>query len=391
MSAERWLEAALTLDRWLVERGDRGHDPHDLLASPFVRALTFGNRWLGVAWTQLGRRSPVSPRRLLGVPQLENSKGLALALGAQVEFYQIGREEEAIERARSLIERLYRGRVEWGDGIGWGYPFPWANRDFQAPAGTPSSVVTAFVGHALLAAAQTFGWDEARGLACSGAEFIRRALRRIKGEAGTFAFSYTPLDERVVHNANLLAASLLARVGWEVGDEEMIEEALRAARFTARAQRGDGSWPYGISARDRWIDSFHTGYTLIALSQIGSAAGLSEFDAAIEGGLDYWRESFLVGPGVSFYPGQPYPIDLHAVAHAIITLVHFRAELPGALDEAARLADWSLSEMRGGDGSFYYRRHRFWKNRVRYLRWVQGWVLLALATLVGVAGETTDS
>lgn len=384
----RWLEAALELDRWLEDRGDAGHDPHDLLASPLVRALTFGSRWGAVAWTQLGKRSPISPRRLLGVPQARNSKGIALTLAAQVRLAGVGGEgERRRERARGLIEWLYGAGVEAGGGVGWGYPFPWANRDFHAPAGTPSSVVTAFVGHALLDAAEAFGWSDAVDHAARGGEFLRRGLNRIPGGGGTFCFSYTPLDRRGVHNASLLAASLLARLGRLFDDEELLEEALRAARFTVAAQRDDGSWPYGITSRNRWVDSFHTGYNLISLAMIGEAVGGDEFEDPLTRGLEYWERSFLTGRAVSFYPGEPYPIDLHAVAHGIITLVGFRDRLPGALERAGRIADWSLTEMRDRSGYFYYQRGRWLRNRVAYIRWIQAWMLLALAELGRVAAD----
>ena len=37
--------------------------------------------------------------------------------------------------------------------------------------------------------------------------------------------------------------------------------------------------------------------------------------------------------------------------------------------------------MRGEDGSFHYLRHARWTNRLRYARWVQAWMLRALAEL----------
>jgi hypothetical protein len=384
----RWLEAALVLDRWLEERGDAGHDPHDLLASPLVRRLTLGSRWAAVAWTQLGKRSPISPRGLLGVPRSRNSKGLGLTLAAQVRLARVGEGAgEAREaRARGLAELLYAAGVEVGRGVGWGYPFPWANRDFYAPAGTPSSVVTAFVGHALIDTAATFGWGEAEEYAVRAGEFVRSSLNRIPGPAGTFAFSYTPLDRRGVHNANLLAASLLARVGRLSSDQPLLDDALLAARFTAAAQGPDGSWPYGITSRNSWVDSFHTGYTLVALDQVRAATGTDEFDDGIARGLEYWRSSFFGGPAVSFFPGEPYPVDLHAVAHAISTLVHFRERVPDALGTAGRLADWCLDEMRDPTGYFYYQKHRYWRNRVGYIRWIQAWMLLGLAEVAEAAG-----
>jgi hypothetical protein len=279
------------------------------------------------------------------------------------------------------------GSAEYS-GYGWGYPFPWANRDFYAPAGTPSAVVTAFVGHALLDAAEGFGWPELVELAGRGGEFIRGGLPRIDGGNGTFSFSYTPVDRRVVHNANILAASLLVRLGAVVGDGVLVEEGLRAARFSARAQRGDGAWLYGAGGRDGWVDSFHQSYILVALDDIRRASGVTEFDGAIERGYDYWRRAFLVGPAVAFYPDDPYPVDLHAVAHAILTLARFRGMDPGGVATAERLAEWSVREMRGRAGDFYYQRHRWWTNRLSYMRWIQSWMLLALSELavIGVEG-----
>lgn len=384
-AVRRWLDAALALDRWLEARGDAGHDPHDMLASPLVRRLTFGSRWGAVAWTQLGKRSPISLRGLLGVPRSRNAKGIGLTLAAQVRLAESGVVDDPDrnrERARGLAEWLFGAGVEAGGGVGWGYPFPWANRDFYAPVGTPSSVVTSFVGHALLDAAEAFGWRDAAEQARRGGEFLRRGLNRIPGEGETFCFSYTPLDRRGVHNANVLAASLLARLGRVFVDDAMLDDALRAARFTVVAQRADGSWPYGITGRNQWVDSFHTGYTLIALDEVARAVGTGEFEPAIGRGLAYWERNFLRGPAVSYYPGADYPVDLHAVAHAIVTLVHFRERMPGALERAGRLADWCLTEMRDPEGYFYYQRHRRWRNRVAYVRWIQAWMLFALSDLV---------
>lgn len=385
----RYLEVALELDAWLAERDDRGYDPHDLLASPLVRALTLGTRWGGVLWTQLGRRSPIQFRPLLGVPRSQNSKGIGLALSAQRFLYQATGRESHRERARVLTEWLDNAAVRDGryPGIGWGYPFPWANRDFYAPAGTPASVVTVFNAHTLLDTIEQFGWTEYEDLVEGAVEFLRLGLNRLPGPGGSFIFSYTPLDRRWIHNASLLTASLLARAGAHFGDDEALTDALRAADFTRAAQRSDGSWPYGLGSRNSWVDSFHTGYKLIALDQIRRATGSREFDEAIERGLDYWKRAFFVGPAVGFFSGRPYPIDMHAVAHAILTLLHFRAEIPDASRRAEALADWALAEMRDREGYFYYQRHRHWTNRMVYMRWVQAWALRAFAELGAAEAE----
>lgn len=418
-----WLAAATELDRWMAERDYAGHDPHDFLASSLVRATTLGSRWAGVAWTQLGRRLPVQIRPALGVPAARNAKGIGLVLGAQVQLVEAEgrtagkgtgesegrgagqsagqgsgtglRKGERVERARELVAWLEGAAERSYGGAGWGYPFPWANRDFMVPAGTPSSVATAFVGHALLDAAERLGFDEARALAAQTRPFLMTALRRIPGPGDTFCFSYTPLDRRPVHNASLLAASLLARLG----SDDVMESVRGAVGFTLRAQRDDGAWPYGVGRRNQWVDSFHTGYVLLALDGIardleaawgasGAARGLdpgpAELDAAVERGIAYWRASFFDGPAVASTPGERYPVDAHAVAQAILTFLGLRHRIPDGLAEARRLAEWMVAEMRDAEGYYHYQHHGRWRNRLPYMRWVQAWMLLALAELAAV-------
>lgn len=371
-----WVEAAATLDRWIARRDFEGWDPYDALASPVVRALTLGTRWGALAWTQLLRRSPVQLRSALGVPRLPNPKAVALVLEARLRLEPDG------AAAQSLVDRI-EDLVRPGGG--WGYPFAWANRDVSVPAGTPNAVATAFAGSALLMADAAGARVHEEILANAGG-FLATGLRRVPGADGTFCFSYTPVDRRAVHNASVLAAALLARLSRRLHRPEWADAARAAARFALAAQRPDGSWPYGVTARNAWVDSFHTGYVLIALDELDHALGLEGAGGAIARGLDYWTATFLVPPAVAHRPGRPYPIDMHAVAHAILTLLHFRERVPGAVDRARTLGDWALAEMRLADGSFAYLRHRMRVNRLPYLRWVQAWMLRALAELAVVDG-----
>jgi hypothetical protein len=367
-----WSEAALRLDRWISMRDFQGWDPYDALASPLVRALTLGTRTGEIAWTQLLRRSPLQLRPLLGVPRLENPKAVALVLEGR-----LGLTSTYAGSVQELVTRLEDARASGG---GWGYPFAWTNRDTRVPAGTPNAVVTAFVGGALVAA-DTRGARVREDVLAGAGEFVTRRLARVEGDHGSFCFSYTPLDRRAVHNASVLAAALLARLARRLGRSDWGETALAAARFTLAAQRSDGSWPYGAGARNGWVDSFHTGYLLISLDELARALATDEPKEAVRRGLEYWTGTFLVPPAVAHRPGRPYPVDMHAVAHAILTLLHFRDRIPRALDRARALGAWALAEMHAPDGSFHYLRHRERVNRLPYLRWVQAWMFRALAEL----------
>jgi polysaccharide biosynthesis protein VpsJ len=375
----RWAAAAAALHEWMWARGYAGHDPQDTLASPIAGRLTFGSRWLGVAWIQLGQRAPVDLRQLLRVPALRNAKGAGLTLAACTRLAMSTTPQAWRARAAELVDWLVRDAVPGAHGAGWGYPFPWANRDFFAPAGTPNSVATAYVVHALLDAGDALGDARCGPLACAGARWIATSLQRIPGSGDTFAFSYTPIDRRVVHNASLLAASAMSRA---LRDDPAVQrDAYAAARYTAAAQRPDGSWPYGAGRRNAWVDSFHTGYLLVALDAIARSLGTSEWDDVLERGIAYWQRAFFIGEAVGLRPFRPHPVEMHAVAHAIVALRALRNRAAAAHATAQRLGEWALATMRARDGSFFHRHNGRTVDRRRYMRWTQAWMLLALAEL----------
>src|SRR5207253_1137008 len=122
-----------------------------------------------------------------------------------------------------------------------------------------------------------------------------------------------------------------------------------------------------------------------------AATGTHELDEPIARGAEYWQRAFLRSPAVACYPGKDWPVDMHAVAHAIITLCVLGAELHQPLQHAARLADWSIEHMRDPAGFFYYRRHHQFVNRIPYMRWTQAWMLRALAELAEASADVQDS
>ncbi|MEQ9398215.1 MAG: hypothetical protein RJQ04_03515 [Longimicrobiales bacterium] len=378
-AGERPVRAdALGVLRWMEQRQFRGVDPFDALSSPLAAPLR-PLRWPAVAWVQIHRRLPLDLRPLIGVRPHTNPKALSLTVQGLLD---LGAPEDPALRARAedLIHRL----VDLADpGGGWGYPFPWANRHFRAAAGMPSSVVTAFVGHALLDARQAgVAPESVDESVLAGAGFLATHLGRVPCGDG-FLFSYTPADSRGVHNASLLAASFLARAArLEGADPDWTDDARTAAVATRDAQRPDGSWPYGTSRRDDFVDSFHTGYVLEALRRLDQLGVLDSSDA-VDAGLAYWRATFLTGSGVAHRPGVPHPVDLHAVAQAILTCLQFEDRWPGGPDTASELAAWAVQHARGPDGAFDYLWRPGRSNKVRYLRWVQAWMFRALSALAG--------
>ncbi|HEX5136471.1 MAG TPA: delta-aminolevulinic acid dehydratase [Planctomycetota bacterium] len=368
------------LEAWIGAYGLKGYDPYDALESPILRLLSFGAKWPRIAFTQALKRLPVNLRPLLLVRKTLNPKGLGLLLSGTVRRGRTTGGERYVEAARALAELLLALRAPGYRGACWGYPFPWQSRAFYLPRGTPTIVNTAFVGHALLDVARFLKEERYAAVARSACTFVMRDLARTE-EEGALCFSYTPRDDLAVHNANLLGAGLLARVGAATGEAELLDTARRAARWTLRRQLGSGAWWYAEPPYQRWIDSFHTGFVLESLRHVIDGAGLAEAREPLERGYRFFLDHFFEIDGEPrYYHDRKGPLDIHCPTQAIVTMCALDGVAPSPR-LLARTTRWLLGNLRAPEGYFYFRRGRFGPNRIPYMRWGQAWAYHGLARL----------
>ena len=181
-------------------------------------------------------------------------------------------------------------------------------------------------------------------------------------------------------------------------DERFKEVAVAVARYSVTKQMEDGSWFYGESSTQRWIDNFHTGYNLSALKNIDRHLGTSEFHSSCKRGLDFYLSRFVRPDGAPrYYHDHTYPIDIHCVAQTILTLLEAGSTYPNTLAMVDKVYNWAMHHMWCGAGYFYYRKLRVCKVRTSYMRWSQAWMLKALANLwsakrnLGSNGPTAEA
>jgi hypothetical protein len=357
-----------------------GYDPYDALNSRIVEALPFlQTRVPALVLTQGLKRSPLNVRSLLLVPKKQNPKGLALFLSSVVRAPRLaGAESEEVETA--LLDRILALRSEGSEYWCWGYSFPWRGRDMIVPRWSPNLVCTQFVGTALLDLYERRGDPRHLEIAVSAADYILNELYWTSDD-GKAGFSYPlPTHRNIVHNANLLASSYLCRVHRHSGLERFRTPALRAARLAIALQREDGSWPYGEGRHQEWIDNFHTCYNLSALQSIGRDLDTDEFQESIDRGLAFYLAHFFREDGAArYFHDRTYPIDIHSVAVAIITLLEFRSYDAGNAALAEKVLQWAVRNMWSKRGFFHYRVLRLCKIRTPYIRWSEAWMLRALA------------
>lgn len=357
-----------------------GYDPYDGLNAPLFRLPGFaGFRAFNMAWIQFCKRLPLNLRPLLGVPRSANPKGLALLLlshdlrrKAGLPGLPTGMPEEVESLLFSLKDPRYRA---------WGYGFPWQNRSFFFPRGLSNTVVSSFVGQALLRRLEATGdslyLDHARDVR----NFFLKDLGRSEYEGGV-CLSYSAIDRSCIINTSLLAARFLADFSKVSGpDSEILELLPRLLRFAVRSQRPDGSWPYGMAANQRWVDSFHTGYNLWALHDILSLISDETAEKALQAGCVFYENHFFAQDGQAFYyADRPWPVDIHSIAQGIVTFNRLRLRFNRAEDLKAKLIQWTMERMWSEKKQSYaFQRHRCYVNRVNYNRWAQAWMHYANA------------
>lgn len=360
-----------------------GIDPYDALNSRVFQALPMLDRRLPrLILTQALKRSMFNARPLLQVPATQNPKALGLFLMSALKLSKT----EVSDRQNpvgKLIGRLEALRSSGTDYWCWGYSFPWQTRTLLVPRGAPNLVCTTFAANALLDAYEYGGEGRLLEIASSSARYILDELYWTDGGSiAGFAYPH-PSMRNNVHNGNLLGAALLCRVAKHTGDKTLIAPALKVARYSASRQQEDGSWYYGESPAQQWVDNFHTGYNLCALRAIGEYLETNEFDFCTRPGFEFYRDHFFREDGAArYFHDRTYPIDIHCTAQSIITLLSFKDLSPENVALAGAVFQWAMDHMWDDRGYFYYRMHRWGTDRTSYMRWSQAWMLLAMSMLL---------
>jgi len=372
------------LMKYIEERDCAGYDPYDALNSPVARTLSFNQKYGRIAWIQLLRRLPINLRALLLVAKGHNPKGLGLFLGAYAKLYRVENRSEYLDKISYLSGLLEDYKSKGYSGNCWGYNFNWQSRAFFIPKFTPTIVNSGFIGHALLDTYEYTNDQSVLDMAVSIKDFLLNDLHRTR-DGDTFCFSYTPVDQTAVHNANLLGASLLIRLYKLTGEPVLRNTALESLAYTMKYQREDGSWYYAETQMQSWIDSFHTGFNLEAVRRFLDAGEAQEYRVGFEKGVKFYAENFFLQDGTpKYYHNRVYPIDIHAPAEAI---VFFSSEGEQYRELTDRIVKWTLANMYDPKGYFYFHKGRRFTNKISYMRWGQAWMFHALTEYYLHRGE----
>lgn len=370
------------LSQWLVKSDYCGYDTFDGLNARFVRPLTLETVFLRTVLQQGIRRFPINLRPMLGVRRERSSKGMGFLARGFMRLHTATGDESWAGLAEEALLWLIQNQASGYSGACWGNHFDYQSRTFYLPKGTPTVVWTSLIGHAFLDGYEHFNKKVYLDVAISACEHIVKDLNRIPEGAGT-CISYIPGKNSLVHNANVLGASLLARCSAKAENSLYLDLANQAVQYTAQYQIPNGAWYYGEKENLHWVDNFHTAYVLDCFKHYIRSSGDVRMDQVMLKGYEYWKRTFFLNDGTPrYYDRKTLPIDIQCCSQAIDTLVFFQDYDPESIELAIKVARWTIRNMQDETGYFYYRRYSRWiVNKTPTLHWGQATMLCALAGL----------
>jgi len=371
-----------------AERQDySGYSKFDALNSPLLNRLSLRNKWLRLFFTQVVKVSPLHIRPLLGVEKSRNPKGVALFARAYFSLYEQTGDLQALAKGEDLVLWLLENPSPDPKNLCWGYNHIWQNTIFLQDKYEPNTVVTIFVGEALLQAYQITGKAPYLAAALSVARFLTEDLPVIHRAATEMAIAYVLRKvDAVVLNNQVLAGAYLIKLWRQTQAAGLQQTALKLFNFTVRRRTDYHAWFYTWPRSKSLIthDNYHTGGILDGLLEYCEATGDDRFMAVYWKGLDYYHLNLFEPNGAPRWMNdKKYPFDIHGAAQGIITFRKAAWHRPALVQQAEKVTAWAVANLyQAASGEFYYRRGRFFDWNYSLMRWCNAWMARALGEML---------
>jgi hypothetical protein len=202
-------------------------------------------------------------------------------------------------------------------------------------------------------------------------------------DSTTTVAAYSPFDRTMVVNASSYRGYLLASAGRRFARADWRSEADRNVAFALASRRPDGSWAYGTSAGEEFVDNLHTCFVLKNLIKFWRVTDRADVLDSVRRGYAYYRAELLdddlqpipdaVQPRVSLHRR-----DLYDYAEGINLALLLRDLKPEAVRILQGLLRGLAEEMTLSDGHFVTRKLIIGRHTIPYHRWAQSQVFHAL-------------
>lgn len=390
------------LFNWLSKNGWAGWDPYDIWDNKvgiwMMSRKNIISRIAAYLTFRFDELAPITLRRLLKVKPKINPKAMGLFAASFLELESLEGTPRIIETEpvyMSCFQWLDENRVTRYGGCGWGYPFDWKSR-MLIPRNTPTVVNSAIMGDAYWLKYKLHGDKKALNRCEEICQFIVNGLNRsTPKENGSFCFSYTPIDNFQVHNANLFGAEFLVRIGIETKREDWVKTGINAGRFSLSEIREDGTLNYWSNeqAKELQQDTYHSGFEIRAFDSIARLTGDLEFRKVANNYFSTWLRDYFSRQGVPcFSRGSHNIVEVHSCAESLFCISKLSESgilsVSDIVKHITKILNVSIdslwTQLSSDCGYFaYIKRKRFGMNikmNIPMIRWGEAWMFRALVS-----------
>jgi rhamnogalacturonyl hydrolase YesR len=330
-------------------------------------------------------KKPSWIRALIDNKPKKYPQGIAMVIRGLVALYKknhaLGDLDEAVKLGNWLIENKSPLSIH----AGWGQPFDWQSRSLVFPKNLPRATVTSQVMHALLDLFDVTNNQEFLDTAVDAAYLFKNEFNYSSDTNGNHCISYTTLDQYHIHNASMLAAGAIIRAMSYQRNNELIDFAMKAAKFTASHQNDDGSFYYWAppDQLNYMIDNYHTGFVLEGFWNVIKYGDDQEFKKVYDVGMKYYYEELFTDNIPKLTKHKTYPIDIQSCAQSIISF-SVDVENKRYFRLAHEVAQFTNENMFLNKNShFAYKLFEIGRlDESYYIRWGDAWMIRALALII---------
>jgi len=319
-------------------------------------------------------------RKILLIKPEYNSKGIGLLLSGNI-LYDISGNYKTKFSHEELYDILLDNKIynPNTNSVSWGYPFDWYSR-IRIPKNTSSIVVTSFVAHSILDYNQKNKIETNLELLNCIHNFFKYDLNVSKFTESQ-CFSYTPLDDFTVHNANLLGVSFLDRLYTEYPD---LDDQINLQPFIDFSvnEISQNGLVYWYNEPNSVIDHYHTGFVLRSLHSIISKRVYSVPTDKFRYLADYYINNLFRGCLPIISRGSSKLTDIHSCSEAIICLSTIDFHLKDQKQFLENVISYTFNHHWCKKAGFtrFANKDRMICDKTFYSRWSASWMYYALAS-----------
>lgn len=369
-------------------KGYKSYDISDLVKTKYyVLARDLPNSYLRklvlYPYKQLSQRKPEWIRLFVKEKGYVYPQAFAMIIRGMVALAKKDSPLADIDEAKNLANWLINNPSPSAKHYGWGQPFLWYSRK-PFPRNTPRATVSSQVAWAFLDLFEYTQDEHYLDIAKDICYLFKEEFNYTPDSNGNFCISYTPLDNYHIHNASMLAASVIFRVYAYTKVAELGEFAGKIAGFTASHQNEDGSFYYWAppDKLNYVIDNYHTGFVLESYQTIMEDCGDGRYESIYRKGIDFYSNNLFADAVPRYSTAKTYPIDIQSCAQSILTF--YLDGNPEYIEKAQAIADYTIRTMFLSQKShFAYQIHENnFVDESYYFRWGDAWMFRALSHLV---------